>query len=307
MLGKGVRDEQISLLAGSPKPRRFCCGTGCLLIFNFIVLGAFASIILTESTHYFNLDTVTNKTDALPNFVVVQMVRVFILVTLFCSYIFYTIGYCCIQERRYISNAQSAESATIYLQKLVESPPLIQFDVDCYHYETTSTTNTDSQGNTTTSTSESKVSSYTHREVLNFNNYSWKDETVLPSFQDAGSSQIFRVNIDKILLVDEKTQKHVTTRKETLYRENQHRDTYCSSTFHFSVEGFRDRLLVVPNNNIPWYLSSPVYFLLSIFGFWFVAKLIIKATTTRDSDVTIKKQGTLQPSLTSDHLVHHFN
>jgi hypothetical protein len=172
----------------------------------------------------------------------------FAIFLLIVSYVGYLITNSLSSTCKYIFNKQKTETIHELMRRIFINPPKVSFHVECYHYETRTTTTRDSDGNTKTESTEEKVVTYS--EVRAFNYYTWRDTSGLFLLD---SHKVFRnflktyikLHIDlDVEFADDITKSDYYRTKEEFYNQNKHRDTHISLTELKNVEGLKTHNMV---------------------------------------------------------------
>lgn len=148
----------------------------------------------------------------------------YLLYILFCSYIIYIILELCSSTCRFLIDKK--ENLYTRLKKIYSSLPKILFKCECYHYEITHYTVTDSKGRTYTRTRSKKV--VTHRETYSFPYYSFQDVNGLFILnQEKMKNAVFiKLELDKeINFADNISYYDYLMQKQQFYIRNKNRDT----------------------------------------------------------------------------------
>jgi hypothetical protein len=111
--------------------------------------------------------------------------------------------------------------------------------VECYHWETRTTTSTDADGNTTTSTTEEKVVTYTDK--LDFVYNSWSDAS--GELAGVEGHSIAKLDLRKCLtFADAETRSRYEETRDAFYNSNRGRDNHMDGSEHFSIPGFHPKV-----------------------------------------------------------------
>ena len=123
------------------------------------------------------------------------------LIIFIIVYITYIIMEQCSSTAKYLRNKSSNEGIYPKMSKYFSTPPKILFHCECYHYETTTYTSTDSEGNTTTETRTERVVTYS--ENLDFIYYSVRDVSGLFYLNCDDEATIRNKSYIKLELIEE--------------------------------------------------------------------------------------------------------
>ena len=156
-------------------------------------------------------------------------------------YVIYVISNLCSPNLSYLCNKHGSNSIHTYMKQLFYTPPSIVWHIECYHYETTYHTVTDSNGNTTTETRSHKVTTFSMSREFNY--YTWRDTSGLflldshKIFQSEKKKYIkLELSLD-IDFADPITQYDYQVQKDEFYNSNRWRDTHANFTESFNVRG----------------------------------------------------------------------
>ena len=143
----------------------------------------------------------------------------------FFSYFIYIIIELCSSTCRFLFVKK--ENLYTRLKKMYSSLPKILFKCECYHYETTHYTVTDSKGRTHKRTHTEKV--VTHRETYSFPYYSFQDVSGLFILnQEKMKNAVFiKLELDKeINFADNISYYDYLMQKQSFYTTNKNRDSF---------------------------------------------------------------------------------
>jgi len=187
----------------------------------------------------------------------------------------YMIESCCSSTRQYLWSVTDPEGIQYHIHRVRSSAPRLCFHVECYHYETYTTTTTDSQGKQTTSTRTEKH--VTYRESQPFHYDCWDDI----SGDLIGVGELYRLTRVRFhktyVFADEHTREAWEAEARNIQDRNRCRDTHMDFWHCLDIPSYVPRMLAVPGNEpeLPrgvgknWYILSSLLLCGYCYRSWF--------------------------------------
>jgi len=184
--------------------------------------------------------------------------------------IYWIESFCCSASCKYLNDVVDPEGIQVHINTIKTKSPSIHFTIECYHYETYTTTTTDANGNVTTQTRTERV--VTYRETQPFRYSEWDDI----SGELIGVGAKYRVTkvrfSKKYVFADEHTRNCWEAAYNDIQSRNRHRDVHMDAWHGFSINGYRGRMLAMVNPDEPPMCLKLVWYVLSslvLFGYCF--------------------------------------
>jgi hypothetical protein len=215
------------------------------------------------------------------------------LATLITFYVIYVISNLCSPAMSYLCHKHGAFSIHNLMKQIFYNPPTIRWHVECYHYETSYHTHTDSNGNTRTETKSNRVTTFTGSR--DFHYYTWRDVSGLFLLDSHkvynGEKKVYiklELNLD-VDFADDITRLDYQRQKDDFYYENRWRDTHISFSESKIVNGFNQYNMVRISDYRPAGINCG-WFLIFTFFFPFaeIYKMYVDSFCI-DQDYTVKK------------------
>lgn len=177
------------------------------------------------------------------------------------SYFFYWIFELCSSTFSYLTNQKHAQGIHQFMKQIFQTPLIITFHVECYHYETRSYYDSSSRSYKTRTT---KVTTFTGSE--DFVYYSWRDVSgifLLDSSEAIKNKNIsfIKLQLDsEYKLFDAYTQNDLNTQRNNYFLSNRWRDVHMSTRTSSRIPGMEEHTLVKISDYLPplfgvlWYL-----------------------------------------------------
>jgi len=166
---------------------------------------------------------------------------------------FYWINCACSHSCAYLTHRKDGNTIHDYMGNLFYTPGNIDFHMECYHYETYTTTSTDSKGRTKTTTHTRKVTTWTGTESFKYS--SWLDVSGpflldTSDFVHDPKQAWIKLNLSYTIdFIDEATRQECERQKDFFIQSNKHRDTHYSFSQHDRIETFYKYNLVSLGDN----------------------------------------------------------
>lgn len=183
---------------------------------------------------------------------------------------------CCFSDTaKYLFNEMKPHDVGSFLNEIMKANTSIVFNIECYHMETRHRTVTerDSNGNTHTRTETYQEKVVTYRGSQPFVYKSCTDVTGQLAME---VKRITRLHILKeYKFANAESERRFNDQKNNFYNNNR-RDVHNDLSISFSIDGFRERLLVLPVGLTPpccfsdfWYIIWSVLGLSWFYRMWF--------------------------------------
>jgi hypothetical protein len=215
------------------------------------------------------------------------------IATMITFYVIYIISNLCSPSLSYLCHKHGALSIHNLMKEIFYNPPTIRWHVECYHYETTYHTHTDSNGDTRTETRQHRVTTYSGSR--DFHYYTWRDVSglfLLDSHKVYNGEKKVYIKLELALDVnfaDDITRLDYQRQKDDFYYENRWRDTHISFSESKIVSGFNQYNMVRISENRPpgvnWGYFLLFTFFLPMAEFY---KMYVDSFCV-DQDYTVKK------------------
>ncbi len=214
-------------------------------------------------------------------------------ITFGVSYFFYWIFELCSSTFSYLNNQKHAQGIHQYMRQIFQTPMVITFHVECYHYETRSYYDSSSRSYKTRTT---KVTTFTGSE--NFIYYSWRDVSGI--FLLDSSEAIKNKNISFIKLqldssyqfFDSYTQNDLNIQRNNYFISNRWRDSHMSTSTTSSIPGMDDHTLVKISDYQPPLFGAIWYVLFTLLTFAQFYKYYIDSFCSNQHFVVKKELST---------------
>lgn len=178
---------------------------------------------------------------------------------------------------RYLFNQQKFHKLDEYVGNIFNSPPKIEWKIECYHYETVYTSKTNSKGKNIKEKSEKKVVTMTSQKTFEF--YSWRDVSgpfVIQCENYESRKSLIRLELPTVIeFADSTTKVDYERQKNDFYRKYEHYDNNIDMTETKSVPQCNNfNLIIIDERNLP-ILSGLLYIVLTIIPFVEIYKYYI--------------------------------
>jgi hypothetical protein len=221
------------------------------------------------------------------------------------TYLIYLISAFCSPMCSYLFHKHGADSIHHVMQNLFYNPPVITWHIQCYHYETRTSTTKDSKGHRRTHTSRHKVITYTEREQFNF--YTWRD---ISGVFLLDAHKVFKSENKKYIKLaldtdfefgDDLTRMDYQRQKDNFYFRNRWRDVHCSISETRTIPGFNSYNMIRISQQKASCVSGYTFILFTFLPFVELYKLYVDSFCV-EQDYTIKKVISTRYDLThQDH------
>ena len=176
----------------------------------------------------------------------------------------------CSPTGKYLCNKSSDEGMYQKLLVYFRTPPRISFHCECYHYETTTHTRTDSEGNTETYTTTEKVT--THTETYHMPYYSVRDVSGLfylnCDMAEALKKTYIKLKLgEEINFADAISYMDYKIERENFDARNRDRDEFYDSHESRSIPGIIHHNLVKIGKKDPCSVNYFFFFLSTLLTF----------------------------------------
>ena len=216
----------------------------------------------------------------------------FILIITFESvlYLFYVIFQFFTPTFSYLIHKKSDVKLSEKLKKLFQTPPVIKFVCECYHYETRTYTVYDSKGNSSTRTQQVRV--VTRIDSKLFNYYSSRDVSGLFTLNYDESSVTNKIYVKLELLgeysfADAITYSDFQKERDEFYNKNLGYDTYMDFYVNNIIEGLTNYNLINITDSNPcgmsvfWYVFFTICGIVQLYKIYVNSKCVYKSFTIR--------------------------
>lgn len=204
------------------------------------------------------------------------------------AYLIYLIECCRSDSLKFLRNQMEVFGYENFLAQVKKSAPVVTFVVECYHYETRTTTQTIYVNNvpqTTIQTQQVKVVSSTNTQQFNY--ASWADTTGDPT--GLNSHKLIKLKVEKLLVfADDPTEKEYNKQKQAHTDKHKNRDTHFNAYMQHGINGYKDQILVKSGvATKPFLLNIWFFVLFSLMGLswpyrmWFEYLVDNKAITLK--------------------------
>ena len=216
----------------------------------------------------------------------------FMLILIFecCFYVIYIIFQFFSPTFSYLLHKKTDSKLVDKLKKMFNSPPVIIFICENYHYETRTYTTYDSKGNATTRTETVRVVTRVSSKPFNF--YSSRDVSGLfrLNYDKSAVKDKFYVKLELIKqydFADSVSYSDYVKDKDDFYNSNLGFDTYTDIFVNFSVDGFTEFNLINMSDSDPcgisifWYIFFTFAGLVQLYKVYINSRCIYKSFTIR--------------------------
>jgi len=228
----------------------------------------------------------------------------FMLILIFecCFYVIYIIFQFFSPTFSYLLHKKTDSKLVDKLKKMFNSPPVIIFICENYHYETRTYTTYDSKGNATTRTETVRVVTRVSSKPFNF--YSSRDVSGLfrLNYDKSAVKDKFYVKLELIKqydFADSVSYSDYVKDKDDFYNSNLGFDTYTDIFVNFSVDGFTEFNLINMSDSDPCGISIFWYIFFTFAGLVQLYKVYINSRCVYKS-FTIRKLISTRYSLTNE-------
>jgi len=204
-------------------------------------------------------------------------------------WIAYLIETCCSGTRQYLSEISTPTGVHNHIQRVRSNYPILSFHVECYHYETITTSSTDSNGQTTTSSrTEKRV---TYRETQHFAYDCWDDI----SGELLGVGAIYRLTRIRYhkthVFADENTCRAWEAEAQAIQNRNRHRDTHMSFWHSMEIQDYTPRMLAITGamEDAPMCLGLGWYVVWSLVMFGYCYRSWFHCISTKQNYEYVKR------------------
>ena len=196
------------------------------------------------------------------------------------SYLVYIILEFCSNTAKYLCNKSSDLGMYYKMGKLFQTPPVISFHCECYHYETHYYTTTDSEGRTHTESRTERVTTY--RETYNVPYYSARDVSGLfyLNCDRANIEKKYYIKLElkeEINFADAISLYDYEREKSDFWARNRFRDVYFDFSESRVIPGIKHHNLVKLKVNEPCMVNFFWFFLFTFFTFSELYKLYFES------------------------------
>ena len=176
-------------------------------------------------------------------------------------YLLYIIECSCANTCGFVTNVNADAGIAQHYLLMRQRPPHVAWSISCYHYETRTTTSTDSKGNTTTTTRQERVTTHTARTQYQLEG--WQDTS--PALKPTSHKYTKVIFGKRYAWRDERArQKH--QREYDRWIHHHDRDTHKDVGWTWGIPGWKQNLLCVRDDaELPCWFNPCVYFLASLF------------------------------------------
>jgi hypothetical protein len=194
---------------------------------------------------------------------------IWIIVFPILYYIAYIINAMYSTTLTYLKHKHKANTIHECMSQLFNINPLISFHVQCYHNETRTTYETDSNGNSKWETEEFRVNTY--QETEHFSYFWCKDisgtfllETT--KFIDKAFKKVYiKLELDlEVIRSDDGTEDDYITQRNAFYKRNEGKDDYMSTSETTHLRDFNQHNLVRVSDNPALFVNTCFYFFLTL-------------------------------------------
>lgn len=204
------------------------------------------------------------------------------------AYLIYLYECCKSDSLKFLRNQFEIVEYGNFLAQVKKNAPSVFFVVECYHYETRTTTSTIYVNNvpqTTFQTHTVKVVSSTNSQQFKY--ASWSDTTGDPT--GITSHKLIKLKVEKLLVfADDATEKEYNRQKQIHTDTYKNRDTHFNAYMQHVINGYQEQMLVKSGSATkPFLLNIWFFVLFSMIGFswpyrmWFEFLVDNKAITIK--------------------------
>jgi hypothetical protein len=169
---------------------------------------------------------------------------------------------CCSREGGYFRHQKTMNQCIQYMNSMKEMAPIHRVEIECYHYRTT--TRTDSKGRTTTT--RTMVTTYT--EWRDFLYDRWTDHSDYPNLPEITMEYpVVAVESNYIIAPgDDFTLQQFDNFRRNFVEQNRYRDRYIDETVRLILPGHEAKVTAKSDkeNEVPWWLNCGLFYFLAI-------------------------------------------
>jgi len=201
----------------------------------------------------------------------------------------YMIESFCSGTRQYLSDITDPVGIQNHIHRVRSNSPHLRFHVECYHYETITTTSRDSNGNTTTSTRQEKR--VTHRESQPFLYDCWDDI----SGELIGVGAIYRLTRvrfhKKFVFADAQTCQSWENEARAFQDRNRYRDVHMNFWHTLDIPDYIPRMLAImgAKEDVPKCLGLSYFILWTIILCGYCYRSWFHSISTKQSYEYVKR------------------
>ena len=278
-------EDKPVILPQKEKNKMTCMSKTCWIFQVIIWIGAISLLFIdvykvkTYDYHFFETTT---------EYVTAEFILIITFESIF--YVCYVIFQFCSPTFSYLIHKKTDVRLFDKMKKLFQTPPIIQFVCQCYHYETRTYTVYDSKGNSSTRTQQVRV--VTRIDSKLFNYYSSRDVSGLFALNYDESTVINKLYVKLELLgeysfADAITYSDYQKEKDELYNRNVGYDTYTDIYVNNIIEGLTSYNLINITENDPcgmsvfWYIFFTLCGIVQLYKIYVNSKCVYKSFTIR--------------------------